>query len=338
MRLIVLLSFFCSVSCFAQINIYEDQLSSKIEVDGNKERAIDLLKRSELIVVIPAKLDEIKFRSYFQNIWDLSSYKFVGNEEFKTNKSKLLKVGTPYLNMNSTVTIKSKSNDGTQWRNVGEYIRHKYDLRICYNIKKKKGKNVHQSLLLGELIFSPNIALRTSVIAGGGRKSVFLKTSNKKAVNSNDESPGFNTYNDGYMKDFLKVLNNSIVSKSFINLDDGFINTKNIGQLKKEKLYAPEWILKRYNALGGTLKSIDTKDVFFEDYDFEVEIIKDDALNKKILDGENIYYILHTQYNANKIISILNPSIENVVYLESKSGSYNMKAKDFKNLNKAINK
>lgn len=65
-----------------------------------------------------------------------------------------------------------------------------------------------------------------------------------------------------------------------------------------------------------------------------------EEIEKMILNGQStdFYYLMYNQVNSNKIITVINGKTGNIVYQNHSTMSYNIKPKDFKELDKQIKK
>lgn len=335
-KLLVVLLFVANL-CYGQVNVGSSKSPLNLYSKSLKAEDFENLKKKSTCVILPEGIDQERFKNNLKDVWDVNELKFVTGEEYKKNKERILKESA-ILKLVGDVYLIGKKNIATgKKRSTGESITNFMSLVIYDNVIMKKGKLKYDSKMLGEIVFSPNIKMRTNVVYSGGRKSFLAKASNKKALAANKEEPGFYTFNYGYIKNFTQILNDHLKRGVSISMRDGYVDSNTIKSLKNKTLYAPEWVLKRYAPVSSTLKEVSTPEEFFEDYDYDYKIVTDDDLNAKIEAGEDIYYFLHTQYNAEKVLAIIAAKTGKYVYLET-GGSYNVKGSDFKALNKAINK
>ena len=59
------------------------------------------------------------------------------------------------------------------------------------------------------------------------------------------------------------------------------------------------------------------------------------ALNDKILSGEKFYYLMHSQFNEYKLLSIIDSTTGEMIYLVENKG-YNIDSGDIMDINKEI--
>ncbi|MBP2834289.1 hypothetical protein J8281_19065, partial [Aquimarina sp. U1-2] len=82
-------------------------------------------------------------------------------------------------------------------------------------------------------------------------------------------------------------------------------------------------------------KNTITPEKQFKDYDFQYKVVSNNELNTKILNKENIYYLMYTRFNQIKILSIINSLSGDVIYM-TQENSHNVKPKDLKQISKLI--
>lgn len=144
-------------------------------------------------------------------------------------------------------------------------------------------------------------------------------------------------YRLGYLKNNFQLINNGIKNNKPFLYDD-YVNKGEIGVLKNETLYIADNVIFSYNAFTFKKKEKSlTADELFKEYNYEAKIIPVEDLNKRILDKnqDKIYYLLYNQSASSKRLAIINSKTGEVLYQFFKS-SFNLKPKDFKRINKAI--
>lgn len=143
----------------------------------------------------------------------------------------------------------------------------------------------------------------------------------------------------GILKNNLQQVNKLVQKEEFLWLYDDF-KTSEIKNLTKEILYLSESLKTRYNPnkiedepwKPGALEEIISK------YKYKTEFISQNDLDTKIKSGEEIYYLRCVRVNSEKFFEVVNAKSGDVIYHLYKRGlsEYNIKEKDFEELNKAI--
>lgn len=143
----------------------------------------------------------------------------------------------------------------------------------------------------------------------------------------------------GFFKNNLKQVNELIKKEQFLWLYDDF-KTAEIKNLAKQILFLSESLKTRYNPnkfrdedwKAGALEEIISK------YKYKTQFVSQNDLDTKIKSGEEIYYLRCVRVNSEKFFEVVNAKSGDVIYHLYKSGlsEYNIKEKDFEELNKAI--
>jgi hypothetical protein len=84
-------------------------------------------------------------------------------------------------------------------------------------------------------------------------------------------------------------------------------------------------------------KATDKKELF-KDYKYKYEYIDTDVLSKKIIDGEELYYLRYAMENGQKYLHVVNSKTGEVVYKNYHPMSYNLNADNMEEIKKAIEK
>jgi len=142
------------------------------------------------------------------------------------------------------------------------------------------------------------------------------------------------------LKNYFQQINQIISKGEHTGLYDDFV-TPEVKNLKENTLYIPEAYMMEYNPWKGTEKLRDEKDLkkLVEDYKYKYQFIRDEDLEKKIMNNEDILYLRYVSMNGNKFLDVVSAKTGNPVYYFYGAGfAYNLKDDDFKNISKAISK
>ncbi|UZO80700.1 hypothetical protein NBT05_17375 [Aquimarina sp. ERC-38] len=332
-KIIIAVLLVCISSSYAQINIGKSKSLINLYVSKHKQAVFDKVRSSKTVFVVPKVVDAEKFESLISTIWNFNEAFFVDDEAYKENIEKYISPGYSTIQLVDNGYIKQKTGGfmGPEERNVAEYIVFKFMMTSNYeNIKKgKNGKLKYDFLNVAEIFFTPNIRYRQDI------SSKVILGSMEKINEKYGEEPGFYNFNMGYIKNYFQELNNRLSNSKNLVIEDGIKKEDKIKELKYKTLYAPKWILKKYNALMSTWGKTRTADDIFGKYEYKYEVIDNEEVNNKILNGEDFYYLMHTQFNQKKIISIIHSLTGEIIYLKE-SGSYNIKDSDIKEFAKII--
>src|SRR6185437_2358158 len=109
----------------------------------------------------------------------------------------------------------------------------------------------------------------------------------------------------GFFKNFLQQIQDNMKALKATGKAEDVADPSKIAELKNNTLYVPNYILKK-----------DEKaEEMFSKYSNKYQMISSQDLNKKIMAGENIYYMLTCIYGQNcKIINVINSQTGQLVY------------------------
>lgn len=330
---------------YAQVNIGKSRSPINLYVSDHKQETFDKIKKMKTIFLIPNTIiDKEELKKQIKKTWTFNEITFI--EEIDTEVPEKLRdfqlshIATDVLLIRLVNNLYTKSKTGgimgPEKRIVGNYISFKFQAFISENIKKnKKGELKFDATTIAEMFFTPNIRLRQDIAYSSGGK---MKIGSFDKINAKyGEEPGFYNYNLGYVKNYFQELNQRLLDSQNLKIEDGIKKEDKIAELKNKTLYAPEWTLMKYNAMAASYGKTRTKEELFKKYEHNYEVLSNDELNSKILSGEDFYYLMHTQFNQKKIISVIHSTTGEIIYL-IEDGSYNLKDSDLKDLNKLINK
>jgi hypothetical protein len=151
----------------------------------------------------------------------------------------------------------------------------------------------------------------------------------------------FHNYTPGMLMNYFQKMNRLIKEETVYWMYEENGYTKEIIELPSQILYIPDYLGLKTNAFTAEENEEDQEEVqdLYGTYDYEYKFIDPEELDKKILDGDQLYYLRYVRLNAEKFIEIVNSKTGEVVYRNYITGlSYNIKSKHLKELNKTIEK
>lgn len=348
-KLSILVLFLCVSNAFAQVNIGKSRSPINLWVSSHKQQTFDKLKDIETVFIVPNSISNKEaLKSAIKEIWTINEITFIEQETYDEepdNLDPLKKMSTEYISPDymvirliDNVYSKTKSGGfmGPQTRTVGAYISFKFRASIFENIKEdKKGNLKYDDISVAEIFFTPNIKLRQDVSYSAGGK---LKIGGYAKKNDEfGEEAGFYNYEVGYVKNYFQELNRRLMDAQNLKMEDGVEKEDKLAELNGNTLYVPKWSLLKYNAMAATYGKTRTAEELFGKYGHKYEIISSKEINDKILNGEDFYYLMHTQFNQKRIISVIHSTTGEIIYL-NEDGGYNIKDSDIKNIGKLISK
>lgn len=153
-------------------------------------------------------------------------------------------------------------------------------------------------------------------------------------------------YNQGFghLINTLKFINNKLNNnESYVSWGD-FVNANEIKELKEHSLYVSHNEICQCSHLdfpGRENELISHSNKLLKSYDFNATGITKEKLSKLILDdnSEQFFYLTYNQQmNGFRVINIINGKTGNIIYQDYKGAAFSLKEKDFKKLNKTIDK
>ncbi|MGJ8593892.1 MAG: hypothetical protein ACSHXF_15190 [Aquaticitalea sp.] len=328
MKKIVFLAFALITSALinAQVSVGRTVSPTNLYINEIKEEHFDGLEKSTFFFVIPESLSFDDTKNEISKVWTYSKIEFVPEKDYK--KEDYFKPYQSIIIPHSEVYTLKKGISKMDSRVVNEWYAFRFQMISYLDSEiEKDGDLSITTIHPAEIFFTQSIRHRYEM-------TPLYKE--KKVADVADE-PDFYNFQLGYIKNYIQILNKALTERKHIDLRDKFINAEKIKLLKDQTLYAPEWLLKRASAFTGRLSKIEKPDELFEKYKYTYELLNYDALNSKILSGDDFYYLMNTQFNEHQILSIINSLTGDIIYsFEDKS--YNVSSKDIKNINEAIEK
>lgn len=308
----------------AQVSIGSSVSPTNLYVSKIKDTEFDYLKKTKTYFVVPNELDFEKTKNLITSIWTFNPIEFIAQDDY--NENDYVVENNTIIRIHDKNYSMTKTTIGKGSRTIGNWFVNKFEL-ISYpsvRIKKngKKDPEIHQ---FADVFFTQSIL---------SRYKNHPSYRAKKAEEIGEE-PDYYNFDYGYIKNYFQVLNDKLNKKEMLNVRDGIVNTKKLKALKTQTLFVPDWILKTTNAFTGALGKIREPEELFEKYDFPYEMISYQALNDKILSGEKFYYLMHSQFNEYKLLSIIDSTTGEMIYLVENKG-YNIDSGDIKDINKEI--
>ncbi|WP_139856836.1 hypothetical protein [Aequorivita sinensis] len=266
--------------------------------------------------VLPKFYSKSTFENILNEVWDVTPYELIMEDEFNESEVKVDDVLAQFMNIGIT---KSKSSGMTV-----DYGFHILDFHVVDKIKKKpkEGELKWYSSKIGTIYFTPDISLRQQ--AGAYSKELKGDLLNFRL---------------GYLKNFLQFANNSIKNKVSTDLYEDYVKPE-LKNIKSNTIYIDRTFLYGYNAWTVTEKKSPEIEDLMKDFSFDYKIVEYEEIEKMILDNKttDFYYLMYNQINSNKIITIINGNTGDIIYQQHSLMSFNIKSKDFKELDKKIKK
>lgn len=302
---------------------------------------LEKFKATTTIFVLPQLNKKEDYEKILKEVWTVTPYKVVDFKDFKMTdyadgKYSIAKFigdittsgkGTVYIHTNFAIRIldKEKFDKG--------FAKLKADDKK-YN--RKLSELFRENLTyIARFPLSVNNKFLVDAMAGARSDEKIGSLYDRMYT---DQS--FTNTNLGMLKNYFQQINQIISKGEHTGLYDDFV-TPEVKNLKENTLYIPEAYMMEYNPWKGTEKLRDEKDLkkLVEDYKYKYQFIRDEDLEKKIMNNEDILYLRYVSMNGNKFLDVVSAKTGNPVYYFYGAGfAYNLKDDDFKNISKAISK
>lgn len=112
----------------------------------------------------------------------------------------------------------------------------------------------------------------------------------------------------GFFKNFIQQIQDYMKNLAAKGKSDDVADPSKIAELKNATLYVPKYVL-------NDASKDKTPEELFSKYPNKYQMISSEDLNKKILAGENVYYLITCIYGQNcKIVNVVNSQTGQLVY------------------------
>ncbi|CAD0003348.1 hypothetical protein [Flavobacterium salmonis] len=339
--ILLVIMFVLSVENYTQVAVTPSERGANEEF---KKGQLENFKTTTTVFVLPETYKKEEYEKILKEVWTVTSFKVVDFKDFKhldfVNGSysfaeifgDLLRTssGTMYLHTNLGIKVLSKEKFEKEFRKL------KTDDK---NYDKKLRDVINESLsYVARIPLCPtNEFLRNALGSLDLMKLKFPEEKMGKLYGEMYAKVSFTNVNLGMLKNYFQQINQIITKGEHCGLYEDFVNAK-IKNLKESILYIPEVYMMKYDAWRFSETLRDEKEIkkLLEDYKYKFQFIKDEDLEKKILDNEDIYYLRYVSMNGNKYLQIVNAKSGDPAYYIYDAMSYNLKDDDFKKINKAI--
>ncbi len=338
MKKTILLAFcFLSIiKLYSQVNIGQSRSAHNTYMISLKKSQFDLVKNSTTYFIVPNELNYNEIQKNIQEIWSLNKIVFIPQDEYEKDAYNFVSTGNSVIRLiksNGAIStdIRSTRNNGapSEFNELG--LNFKFVMFHYIKVEKdKKDEITKDSFRVAEIYFTPSIKYRSSLF--GTTKLLWKK---KNTDFDKTKEPDSYNFNLGYIRNYFQTLNEKLLKGENFKVRDGVKNKLKLKDLSNQTLFAPDWILKQFSFITRDLKKIVTSEELFKKYKYDYKVIKNEELNTKILNGEDFYYFMYTQFNDYKILSIIHSITGEIIYL-TEDESFNVKDSDLKDVSKLI--
>lgn len=322
--------FLFSIFTFAQVSVSSRHVGGLKKI---KTEEFSKIKNTKTIFVLSDVYTTNEYNQMLTDTWTFTPYEVVKIDDFDLTKYDFDKTSFVLLGGHTIdVTLKSGSIVTKYFTYVDLFMFNKN--KKNKEIEKYKAKSVKKQkkyFLFTEnreefarFYLLPNHELLLDLFKGNTSFPIF-------------RIPGFFNYKLGFLKNYFQFINNKMINnESYWFYQNS--STSEFKQLKTKKLYVPSYIITHLS--GDDEEKINSKlEDYFKDYDYKYELIDDDVLNKKILEGEEFYYLRYARVNTERFLQVINSKTGEIVYANYITGmAIKLKPKHIKELSKDISK
>ncbi|MEO0724876.1 MAG: hypothetical protein AAFZ63_10070 [Bacteroidota bacterium] len=149
----------------------------------------------------------------------------------------------------------------------------------------------------------------------------------------------FYNWEPGFLKNALQEVNR-VLSKGETRWIFGeTLDEAQLSALRRKTLYVPDYLLIKYNKFNGNESKRHEVDDLFGDYEYRYALIDASELSTKILAAEEpFYYFNYVRSSTDAFYTITNALTGEIVYGVYDPVTYNIKSKNIKEMNRAIEK
>ncbi|MBS7232830.1 hypothetical protein KHA90_17565 [Flavobacterium psychroterrae] len=335
-RILLIVMLALSIQNYAQVAVTPSYRGAN---DPFEKGELERFKATTTIFVLPQINKKEDYEKILKEVWTVTPYKVV---EYKDFKMLDYADGTYSIaDFDADIKITSK---GTTFVHTNFAVRILDKEKIDKRLKKLKPDDKNYDRKIKELFREDLIYIARAPLSAN---AVYIAEAMKARTDEKAQivfekiytENSFTNTNLGMLKNYFQDINQIISKGEHSGLYDDFTKPE-IKNLKEATLYIPEAYMMEFSPWKITDKLRDEKDLkkLLEDYKYKYQFIKDEDLQKKILNNEDIYYLRYVSMNANKYLQVVNAKTGSPAYYFYGGGSYNLKDDDFEDLSKAISK
>ncbi|WP_308994033.1 hypothetical protein QLS71_017635 [Mariniflexile litorale] len=341
-------------SIYSQVNIGRKRGLGNLYVVEHNDKLYDIIKKTTTYFVVPDSLDFNETKKTIEEIWTFNSIKFISEVDYQ--KGELISTDNSIIKFQDKNYIKTKETIGrNDERIVGTIDLYKFQMFYYEEVSKKNNGKIKKEIgQIAEIIFTPDNYYRFLGKETGytgdfeigyvGKPSLFKSGTNEFTVKTKDDgnsykylkTPESYNFHLGYIKNYFQTLNNKLTDNESLKIRDEIKKKDKLKELKSKTLYVPNWLLKDYSTFKLKVTKVLKPEELFEDYKFEFKVLSNEELNSKILNKDEFYYLMHTTYNGEKVISIINSLTGEIIYSIVDNSSNLIEKSDLKDINKLI--
>ncbi|QNK76787.1 MULTISPECIES: hypothetical protein [Winogradskyella] len=312
--LVILLLLFVSLNVFSQSTLGRIELRPEFFQKKLKKKQIKILKTAKTYFVIPDQFNNgytrEDYKKILDEVWTVNTIELITENEVE----KRIKIGDVLFRFIS----RSVRLQGVKY--VFNYFKLS-EITLLHNQHNVDKVFSWDDNFYGGVFFTTHAGVEAEI------------AQLNDVVNN-----GLFDYRIGYLKNYFQQINNAISDSESYDIFKDYVDDEKIKTLKKVSLFIPENIIYGFTSHTASEKTEITKELF-KDYTYNKTVLTAEELNEKILNEKQpFYYLMYHQNNFHKIITVVDGVSGEIIYRRYKRVTYNIDFRDFKALNRIINK
>ncbi len=335
-QLIILACLFMLTALSAQVSIGPRHIGKSKNFPKGR---LDKFKGTETIFVLSDIIDNATYKKTLSDSWDITPYKLVNRDDFD-----ILEYSNgnySFANLEGHHVIKT-TKSGAQVDYLYIYI--KFFMLDAEGLNKdisklKKSSKKYQKKLNKAISTNKENIARVDLFPKDTFLPTALSSETSVIMDSIYSKDVFYNYKSGFLKNYFQKVNNQLKEgEEYWMYENDFL--PELKKLAKETLYIPNYHLIKFNP--WKMKATKDKESFekvFESYEHKFKFQDENEIDRRILAGEEFYYLRFVRVNSQKFIHIVNSKTGEVIYRNYVAGmlsSYNLKSRHLKDINSKI--
>ncbi len=302
---------------------------------------LDKFKGTETIFVLSDIIDQETYKKILDDSWDITPYKLVKQDDFDILNYVDDKYSFAHLEgYHVTKTTKSGAQVDYLYIYINFFMLDAEDLKKDLSKLKKTSKKYKKKVVKAISSNRENLA-RIDMFPKDTFLPTALSSDSEVIMDSIYNKDVFYNYKSGFLKNYFQKVNNQLKTgeKYWMYEND---NLPELKKLAKQTLYIPNYHLNEFNP--WKMRNKKDKDGFkkvISNYEYKFDFQDENEMDKRILAGEEFYYLRFVRVNSQKFVHIVNSKTGEIIYRNYIAGimsSYNLKSRHIKDINSKIKK
>ncbi len=291
---------FLSETAFSQVEILKKWVD-----EGGEHQAYFVYRDSD-----EAHLTEME--KVIQNAWTLSKVTMVSIDDYLSLETKN---GDFTMLMGISHTT-SYSENGVASNFVDLYL----DVRVQSEVRQE---------VLGRITLSPNGQTIFDVCRGPESLEQVIYNQYKTDANF--------SWNFPYLAAGLTTVVKALSNEELMTIKED-IKNPDLPNIKNTVLCVSDAVNVEQNRFNGKDSQSDQTEPIAKAYPHKFEIVSNETINSKYLNGELEYLFMSQKFGKGKYLIVINVKENQIVYIKQEKGRYNFSAKDMKELSARMGK